>query len=370
MMGALGCGVCLSAPDAPAQEQEQAQKERLEADWKLVREFESQSNKQKDNDAAGAADAATRFLAEHPKLHADAMMHLYPYVGRLLFQNKGDIPGALRVVDQGLDAVPINRNKARLLPLKAEILLAQGKPQQAEELLQQNWPMFLEQAGWTAAALPVYGDALDAQLKSKEAIALYEQSGRAHLASFHNQNYLASAIVKGLSRQQQSEQALGWAKLHFLVCDFDDEAIKRAVKLLTDAWAVEALISARATPGEAPAVQFLAAQQDVKAPNPLRQVKLPALDEAALRTQLAQSREPSDRITFLILLGEWQQAMLSARRVMIENPTSTQGTLQVCRVFKAKDASLARANAFLAWTQTKEGENPLAEFLRETAAPA
>lgn len=45
-------------------------------------------------------------------------------------------------------------------------------------------------------------------------------------------------------------------------------------------------------------------------------------------------------------------------------PDSPQAAAQVCRVFKAADLNLVRAQAFLVWTQG-QGENPVPAFLAQ-----
>jgi hypothetical protein len=60
--------------------------------------------------------------------------------------------------------------------------------------------------------------------------------------------------------------------------------------------------------------------------------------------------------------------MATARALMLDQPQSNAGMLEVCRVFKAHDLNFQRANAFLEFCKTGQGEDPTVAFLKETAA--
>ncbi len=61
--------------------------------------------------------------------------------------------------------------------------------------------------------------------------------------------------------------------------------------------------------------------------------------------------------------------MLEARRLMIDQPRTNAGLLEVCRVFKFHDLNLKRANTFLEYVKSGQGANPVTDFLQETAKP-
>ena len=121
---------------------------------------------------------------------------------------------------------------------------------------------------------------------------------------------------------------------------------------------------------EKPAL-FAAAQSEVEAPNPLQEVAAPTLPapvKLALQQRLqseANNEASPSRVAMYLILGEHRLAMLEAREILLRDPTGAAGTAEVARVFKAADGDVARANAFLQFYRTGQGENPLNEFLRE-----
>ena len=116
---------------------------------------------------------------------------------------------------------------------------------------------------------------------------------------------------------------------------------------------------------------FAQAQTDPATLNPLDGVPLPQLDMAPPRAQLADPNaklSPVVRLTCLLMVGDYRGAMVLARSRLVVDVGNHDNALQVARVFKAKDADIARANQFLAYYQAGQGDNPLPAFLKETQA--
>jgi hypothetical protein len=165
----------------------------------------------------------------------------------------------------------------------------------------------------------------------------------------------------------QEAEALSWAKLYWVVCDFDERTLNDATTLLQKSWVARDMNAAKSS-------QFLKAMQDPKAPNPLTEIPLPALDEAKMRLALKSLPDSSvhSRITLHLLLKENGLAMLAARRLLLDDPSgkANAAALEMARVFKATDLNLVRANTFLKYFQSSEGDNPLDEFFKQNPVGA
>ncbi len=93
-----------------------------------------------------------------------------------------------------------------------------------------------------------------------------------------------------------------------------------------------------------------------------------------MKEQLGRS-SGVNRISMLILLGQLKQAMLAAQEMKNNKDTTRQGILQVCRVFKAADLNLQRANTYIQFLKTGKDVDPVQTFLQApvpspAAAPA
>lgn len=179
--------------------------------------------------------------------------------------------------------------------------------------------------------------------------------------------WMYERLMKELSAAGRPEEALSWGKLYFEESAFDQVAIARAVKALSVVWGQQdELAKVRA---------FAQAQGDAQGiANPLVEVALPKLPLDATKAEL-EKRQAQRRmgpwsgqvpplITLHIALGQWREAMRLAQSLVVDDPGDTQGPQQVARVFKAKDGSVARANAFLGYLQGK-APNPVPAFMKE-----
>ena len=139
-------------------------------------------------------------------------------------------------------------------------------------------------------------------------------------------------------------------------CGFSDASISQASLLLTRVWLANDFARDKIA-------AFAAAQTDAAAPNPLDAVPLPALDVAAL--QGARVKE-NDKVRLLLLAGQLHEAMVQARRSLVNDPAGERGMYEAALVFKVADGDVARANLFLNFYQNGQGQNPLTAFLKET----
>ena len=179
--------------------------------------------------------------------------------------------------------------------------------------------------------------------------------------------WMYDRILTCLVDDDRSDEALQWAKLRFVTCSFDTASIERTTRNLARVWTARDLNSVTTN-------AFAEALKDPAKPNPLADVKLPAVDADALKTKLADlpvggAAKLHDRVSVMLLAGMLREAMGEARRQLIDDPDSPAGVQEICRVFKAADLSVRRANAFIEYVKSGAGENPLTAFMKEHPAP-
>lgn len=308
-------------------------------------------------DATQVVAAAREFLQKEGLSPADKMV-VYNAMANIQSTNLKDKAAALATIEEALQKLPASGGRLPLIESKASLLLALGRAEEAETLLQEQWPQVVK-AGQTAKLLPVYVAVLQRRDKATAALQLSQQVITDQLQAAGSDEDLFELMVSQLLAAGREGEALGWAKLNFMLCPYQEKSLQGALELLVRVWTAQKL-------SPAPAAELAKALQSADTPSPLREVKMPALDTTVLRRQLEATGKPAQRITLLLALGEDRQAMLAARRLMLDKPTSNEGVLQVCRVFKAHDLKLQRANAFLEYYKSGAGANPVAAFLQET----
>jgi tetratricopeptide (TPR) repeat protein len=158
----------------------------------------------------------------------------------------------------------------------------------------------------------------------------------------------------------KQDEALTTARLGYALCAFEQTAIEAMSNLVKKAYASRGEIFK--------ATQFFAAQEDPEKPNPLAEVPMPEVSEE----QLAQMLEIGAgdcrlEVCSYLYAGRYEEAMMAAQEAMAAAPAEDmlRALGEVARVFKAKDLNLVRANQFLNYAKTGEGENPLAGFWEE-----
>lgn len=251
---------------------------------------------------------------------------------------------------------------------RAQLLRREGRTNEAALLLEAAWPQVKTPTlnPMMLAILSERVEVLRAQKKPEAAVALLEEAltstpPLANLMNFYR------LLVPALQEAGRNDDALRWAGLYFRICPFESDDIARSTALLTRLW-LEA-----GAQGVEKTARFATAQTDIAAPNPLDKLALPRLTapvEAALRERVAQGESASSaRVAIYLALGDARAAMLEARELLllakIDAKTGENvGAREVARVFKAADGDVARANAFLEWTRSGVGENPILPFLR------
>ena len=251
---------------------------------------------------------------------------------------------------------------------KLQILTGEKRTAEAAQLLDHLWPLVLNDKGSVSGWAEQWRQVRHQQNQPQQAlgglIQAFEQQLSQRPVFFQD---MSDNIISELIEQKRYDEARSWAKQTFLLCEFNQDAIVYATKNVNRSLTAGSISVAKVN-------QFALAQTDPKAPNPLDEVKLPALDVAALREQLANARpalKPAVRLNLLLAIGDYRGAMILAKSQLVDQVTSQDRARDVARVFKAKDGNLVRANQFLTFYQLGKGENPIPAFLEEAqAAPS
>lgn len=155
-------------------------------------------------------------------------------------------------------------------------------------------------------------------------------------------------------KTDRHEAAVEAARLGYALCRFNEGEIKQAGELVHKVYMSKAEL--------AKATQFLAAQDNPEAPNPLKAVRLPQVS-AEESAQLLQRSGKSHEVLMCVYLylGRNREAFTEATLALAEAPPekAVLAIQDVARVFKAADLSVVRGNAFINYAKTGEGTNPL-----------
>lgn len=289
-------------------------------------------------------------------------------IARISSENLKDSDKALSALEAGLQLSQTGGTylSLSLIRYKAYVLAGAGQYDQAQALFKKELPRCLSEPKSDFMYLNGFLTYYLASARDAGKMDGYISDVRPLVAAHPELVTLSPIgpeIVRALlDRPGKEAEALSWAKLYWMTCDFDEKTLVKATALLQKAWIAK---DTNTVQGSA----FLTAMQDAKADNPLHAIPLPELDAAKLRAAIEAlpSTSVHSRITLLLMLGENGQAMLTARRILLDDPTgqAAQAALEIARVFKATDLNLVRANAFLQYFQHSTGENPLDEFFKQ-----
>ena len=150
--------------------------------------------------------------------------------------------------------------------------------------------------------------------------------------------------------------ALSMARAAYVLCDYEDKSLQNAAELVRRGFISNGELHK--------GIQFLAAQENAENPNPLRDVPLPQLtpEEKEQLLQAAGQDKPK-RLLALIYTGDAETAVAVAVGYMCEaGANEAVSSLQeVARALKAADCNVVRANQFIQYAKTGQGENPVAD---------
>ena len=265
---------------------------------------------------------------------------------------------ALATLDEAITSYAKYPYAYRLASAKSELLLSTGRVAEAEALMHQTWVSLPASDKAGARALLIdYVELLGKQGKHEQSLELM----RDYLARTPGQladSRLAELMVEQLLLNNRLDEAMSWARLNFMVAPYNEKSLQQATQLVVKVWTAR-------HPAPAKIQELSEAMQNPDKPNPLREVALPVWGDGVLEKQLAQARTPDERIALMIAGDDLRGAMVEAQQWMVKAPTSPAPVLGVARVFKAADLNVKRANAFLLYHQSGQGQNPMTEFLQD-----
>ena len=347
-------------------------------------------NAQSKRDAAGAIARIDAFVGEQPELASAEVAQLWGFKAQVQHEKLGDLAAALQTYRAARARfADETRPKsawigAGLLAGEARVLLAQNQAPAAVALLEAQWPIIARSnsnrrvAAWsrTLDAVNTYVAALEAVGRSAEvpdALAARLLQAPAALDFADHERDLGTLLLdlmrEQLDKAGRGDEVASWVRLRYATCDYSVAALDGATVFLARSWRKD----------QTTALALLAAQDEAGAPNPLDKLALPALlispqgrailaeQSRVLQAEISQNgaweRVP-DLVGVLLASGQHGAAMQWAWQGAQSAPASAVGAAQVCRVFKAADLGLVRAQAYLNWTRG-EGQNPVPGFLAE-----
>ena len=174
-------------------------------------------------------------------------------------------------------------------------------------------------------------------------------------------NDFLSAWWEAVKGKGDAAAMLSLAKLGYVTCDFTANDLKAAIDRCAGAL--------QATGGPGPGVLFTRCQDDPSLRNPMRDVKLPALPPAEDWLKAA-GKSTDAQILVYLATEQAGQALAIAKKQLMENaggdPKRVAQTMKnLARCFKAHDLNLKRANAYLEYHRTGEGEDLLPKLEAE-----
>ena len=395
---ALGAGVkAATVPETAEQRAERlgAETERRDRDqWRAYRQLTGGDRgvNEGQNTAAVLAQYQS-WIATHPNLSPPVAAEAGIIVSRLQ-RKSGDAVGATATLDElweqtkesdGALSVRAEQAKLNMEAAAGGDKAVAGAAAQGvlEPLLERAIASSRKGGGRFVPArdlLQQYSEALKAQNKGLEQAAFAQRvllGAPEHLvgAEQNESGWLYQKTIETLlgdARPAARAAALSWAKLHWVERTFDARGVSDGSK-----WVAQALLAQ--PDGTELLAQWVKAQKEPGAPNPLQKVALPATEPGALAAALQQLGEGRSnqvaRTGLLLWMGAERAAMESAiagADKIPQNATAErQGVMrEVARVFKAHDLNIKGANAYLAWIGKPQGENPIDLFFDAVPATA
>jgi len=357
--------------------------------WSDARVIRNKVNQLRKTNPQAAAQTLEQALES--VTNASVAADLFTLLGNVYTTDLKKPEAALKLFDRALPIFKSPQHKVpahhwiTMIAAKANALVGAKRLPEAQTLLHENHAALLEAADNSdpyandavRQTLSAHLNLLQAQEKTQEwpevlARFVVETPRAWTLGAGDSGDWAFKQLLDALQKQKRIDEALGWAKLRYRLCAFNKGQIEAATQVLARLWAAQENF---------PAVRlFNKAQTDPTATNPIATIKLPELSAEArdtLQERLAVLEERQrtdygpakarDIVTIRLLLGtpsDVHAAMLSAQQLLRERPEAPESALQICRVFKAVDDNLVRANAFLSYLEG-EGENPVPALLQE-----
>jgi len=334
---------------------------------KATDQFLQQIDKQRTTDPAAALQAVQQFQTQHADMVEPRQADLTAEIATIYFENLKDTAKALATLDAGIAKYKSPRGRLPLITQEC-IIISKTKGQSAGiAYFKEELPQYLADPNpnYFAQTLPLYSWLVKTGGKPDDMVLVLRQAITVHPGLIENERVGAALAENLLGVAGHEAEALGYAKLYWMTCNFDEKSINTGASILQKVWMAKDLNAAQ---GNA----FLKAMQDNSAANPLKEAAPATVDAAAIQNEwkVLPANADHERITLLLLQGKYGDAMLVARRMLLDNPTgdTSNGALEIARVFKAADLNLVQANAFLKYFKDGQGDNPLDAFFKQYPA--
>ncbi len=359
-------------------------------DWGAFNQLEAQL-KAANAEPQAIIDAYQKLYENRPKMLPLVAIKLTVNVAEA-HKKLGNADKVLEIDDWAIKQYNDAPEVVWLIQHKANALNAQKKYEDTTKLIEENWFPLVRggQSGedwlvmYAATAVREAVDAYEALGQSDKEIPLLLKAINYLPALWDDKEqgqgdwrdgWLYNTLVPQLIKSNRADEALSWAKFHYLTASFDKDALARATTSLGRVWGEkEEYTKIRVFS------QLQEPMPDAALKNPLDGVALPTLDDKIWRENLARTAinldvtkgalnrsKVKESIAVLMVRGDFGGAMKLAQRLMKDDPTKPDGALQICRVFKAADLSVRRANLFLSYLEG-QAANPIPAFLKEQEA--
>jgi len=304
----------------------------------------------------------------------EARPNMVPIVGYMVFDQIGilqadalsDTTAALATYESGLKKYGEGPASLVLVSNKGRILMRMNRVDEAEAAMRPFWPIALKYFDQNMSKansvspflMRRYIQALEQLKKEDEAIA-YLRSAVLAKPRLLAEDWMLEALATKYVARQQYDEALAFARIRFMTASFSWRDLGESVQLLARVW--------RAKEGpDSPSLRaFMEHETDPAKPNPLRAVALPKLTAADKDALLAFDGYLLDRVDARLLAGATAQALAMPYRSAMYSPQYPRAVSFICQTIKGIDLSTRRANAFINYLHTGQGDNPLEELLRE-----
>jgi len=268
-------------------------------------------------------------LDQYPDSRVVSSGYVASHLTQYLLSNLLDFQGTIDVAESQLDAFPtqmLDENRAKIIERMVWSNIKLGDPTSAREALDRRLPECL----FMLRHLDYY----------KLLIALQQQE------------------AAQLDETAAPSAALSIARAAYALCDFDEKAIRGAVELVRSTY--------MSLGNFQKSVQFIQSQEDPQKVNPLREVPMPRLAPER-KEQLLGAAGDEAELAILVHLyaGDITTALSTAKMHLIEAPSeeAVEALMHVARTLKAMDLNIVRANQFIIYAKTGEGDNPLLQVV-------
>lgn len=157
---------------------------------------------------------------------------------------------------------------------------------------------------------------------------------------------ITACILAGMATEAREA-----AVMYFRLCLYDTDSVQASLSKLLEVW--------KASGGKDQLDAVITYVETGQGENPFAEVKRPVVSEAQFAAMLAPAWRPHQRTAIYLYAGRFKEAMGMAMQSVFNG---TAGLEEIARCFKAEDANLVRANQYINFMKTGQGENPLMSY--------